>query len=125
MPEFARTASPLHALLKKDTVFSWTYDCEDAFTHLKEVLVHAPVLAYPQFDNQHPFLMETDPSTQGLGVVLAQQQSDGRVHLIAFASRSLSPAEQKYITRVGDLHVSMGCETVSPLHFGSSLHCVH
>ena len=54
------------------------------------------ILAYPQFEDQHPFIHETDASTRGLGAMLAQQQVDGKVHPIAFASCSLNPAEQKY-----------------------------
>lgn len=34
VPEFAWIASPLHALLKKGTVFSWTSHCEDAFSRI-------------------------------------------------------------------------------------------
>ena len=83
----------MHALLKKDAVFNWSSECEDAFGRLKEALVNAPVLAYPQFEDQHPFILETDASTRGLRAVLAQQQVDGKVHPIA---RSLNPAEQKY-----------------------------
>ena len=55
--------------------------------------MNVPVLAYPQFEDQHPFILETDASTRGLGAVLAQQQVDGKVHPIAFASRSLNTAE--------------------------------
>ena len=36
-----------------------------------------PVLAYPQFQSEHPFIVETDMCTAGLGAVLAQQQEDG------------------------------------------------
>lgn len=96
MPEFAKIASPLHLLLKKDTAFDWTPECADAFVGLKAALIHAPVLAYPQFDSQHPFILETDASTKGLGAVLAQQQRDRKVHPIAFASRSLTAAETNY-----------------------------
>lgn len=96
VPEFAMIASPLHLLLKKDTAFDWTPECADAFVGLKAALIHAPVLAYPQFDSQHPFILETDASTKGLGAVLTQQQRDQKVHPIAFASRSLTAAETNY-----------------------------
>lgn len=45
MPEFAKIASPLNLLLKKDTVFHWTSECADAFACLKEALINTPVLA--------------------------------------------------------------------------------
>ena len=53
-----------------------------------------PVLVYPNFDVD--FVLETDASVKGLGAVLSQYQSDGVLHLVAFASRSLSPAERNY-----------------------------
>ena len=99
VPKFAKIASPLHLLLKKDTAFDWTPECADAFAGLKEALIHAPVLAYPQFDSQYPFILETDASTKGLGAVLAQQQRDQKVYLIAFASHSLTAAETNYAIR--------------------------
>ena len=119
VPEFARIASPLHALLKKDAVFNWSSECEDAFGRLKKALVNTPVLAYPQYEDQHPFILETDASTRGLGAVLAQQQVDGKVHPIAFASRSLNPAEQKYtITELETLGLVWAVKLFRPYILG-------
>ena len=52
------------------------------------------MLAYPSFDKD--FIIETDASTGGIGAVLSQIQDDGYFHPVAFASRSLSPAERNY-----------------------------
>ena len=52
------------------------------------------------------FVLETDVSTQGLGAVLPQQADDGKLHLIAYASRCLSPQEKRYaVTKVDTLAV--------------------
>ena len=56
----------------------------------------SPVLAYPQFQSKYPFIVETDGSARGLGAVLAQQQADGLVHPIAFASSLLTVPERNY-----------------------------
>lgn len=57
-------------------------------------MVTHPVLSYPRFDQ--PFVLHTDASGQGLGAVLEQEQEDGQLHPIAYASRTLSPTEARY-----------------------------
>ena len=53
-----------------------------------------PVLAFADF--KKPFLLETDASIEGLGVVLSQKQDDGRYHPVAYASRGLKGGKLKY-----------------------------
>ena len=96
VPGFAKIAAPLHALTKKDVPFEWTQECEAAFCKLKELLITAPVLAYPRFGHDKEFILETDASGIGLGAVLSQKQDDGHLHPIAYASRSLNPHEKNY-----------------------------
>ena len=96
VPGFAKIAAPLHALTKKDVPFNWTPQCDEAFCKLKDLLVTAPVLAYPHFGSDKEFILETDASGLGLGAVLSQQQDDGFIHPIAYASRSLNSHEQNY-----------------------------
>ena len=92
--QFARIAAPLHALTRKDVKFEWSPECQSAFESLKSSIVQSPVLAYPNFELD--FILETDASVKGLGAVLSQRQADGVLHPVAFASRSLSPAERNY-----------------------------
>lgn len=56
IPNFAKIANPLHALTGKDTPFLWDSSCQQAFDNLKQLLVEAPVLAYPNFSEC--FLLE-------------------------------------------------------------------
>ena len=56
--QYAYIATPLYNLLWKNTKFDWTTDCDTAFNQLKYDLVHAPVLAMPDFDAN--FVVETD-----------------------------------------------------------------
>ena len=90
---FAAIAGPLHALTRKDTVFHWTPECQQAFDTLKLHLTNSPITAFPDFSL--PFRLYTDASTAGLGAILAQVR-DGKERIICCASRSLNQAEKAY-----------------------------
>ena len=47
-------------------------------------------------DYTKDFLLETDASKEGLGVVLSQKQEDGWFHPVAFASWVLTTHEKNY-----------------------------
>ena len=70
---FSSVAGPLFALTRKGVLFQWASGCEQAFSRLKELMTHAPLLSFPDFSK--PFLLETDASGEGLGAVLAQKQA--------------------------------------------------
>ena len=44
---FSKIAKPMTELLKKDTKFKWTEECEASFQELKKRLVTSPVLILP------------------------------------------------------------------------------
>jgi len=76
---------------------SVTPDCEMAFLDLKHALLIAPILVAPCDEGQ--YVLDTDASDTALGTVLQQEQG-GRLHVIGYASRTLSPSETRYcITR--------------------------
>lgn len=74
----------------------WGDTAEEAFELLKEALVSAPVLAYPDFSL--PFIVETDACNIGVGAVLAQLE-----HPVAYYSRKLSSVRQKASTYAKEL----------------------
>ena len=71
-------------------------DCEKAFYDLKNALVIAPVLKFPDFYKQ--FILTAGASNCRLGAVLSQ---DG--HPCLFISRTLNKAEEKYTTSEQEL----------------------
>ena len=76
--------------------FNWTGECEDAFALLKQHLTLAPVSVYPDYTKA--FILDTNASDEGIGVVLSQEHE----RVVAFASRTLSKAERRYcVTRKG------------------------
>jgi RNase H-like domain found in reverse transcriptase/Reverse transcriptase (RNA-dependent DNA polymerase) len=92
--DFSKIARPMLNLLKKDAPYEWGTKQQTAFDRLKEMLTKAPILSYPDFER--PFTIYTDSSGFGLGAVLSQLQSDGKEHVISYASRSMNRAEKNY-----------------------------
>ena len=119
---FSRIAKPIYDLLKieqpsslkgkkKDTrskgnqassrtPITWQETHEKALDYLVSCLSNPPVMAYPDFSI--PFVLHTDASQEGLGAVLYQKQQ-GKMRVIGYASRTLSPAEKKYHLHAGKL----------------------
>ena len=58
-------------LLKKDTKFKWTEECEASFQELKKRLVTSPVLILR--DQRKDYEVYCDASRRGLGAVLMQE----------------------------------------------------
>ena len=90
---FAAIVGPLHALTRKDSVFHWSADCQDAFNRLKTLLTTSPITAFPDFSQF--FRLYTDAPTAGLGSILAQVP-EGKERIICCASRSLNQADKAY-----------------------------
>ena len=74
-----------------------------AFRLMKEKLLSAPILAYPQFQGE-PFILDTDFSVDpgAIGGVLSQVQN-GQERVIAYGARRLLPRERNYASTKGEL----------------------
>ena len=100
---FSKIAKPIREVITglenqskrsaKKTYVEWTEAADSAFEHLKKLCISTPILAYP--DYKLPFVLHTDSSSEGLGAVLYQKQN-GKLRVIAYASRSVSKAESHY-----------------------------
>ena len=88
VPHYAELAAPLTDLLKKNAPFIWGRQQDRAFEALKMALASPPVLA--EADPTKPFVVTTDASDVGCGVVL---ENDGKP--VAYASKRWSVAEAK------------------------------
>ena len=93
--DFSSHAKPLFELTRKDVKFTWGTSEELAFQTLKDLVTSSPVLIQPNLDD--PFRVEADGSGIATGAVLSQvSRADGKLHPIAFLSKSLSEAERNY-----------------------------
>ena len=89
IPHFSQIASPLRALLEKDTAWQWHHEHEQSLQRLKELATCAPVLAY--FKPDRPLKLSVDTSSKGLGAIILQDD-----HPIAYGSKSLTNTQQQY-----------------------------
>jgi len=93
--DFSSIAAPLYELLKKGVRFEWSTECQQAYDTLKLELMTKPILALPTDDGT--YMLDADVSNFGLGAVLSQEQF-GTERVIAYSSRTMSKAEQRYDT---------------------------
>ena len=94
IPDLASKMRPLYELLKDGQDFVWSADCEKAFCLAKEELMSKRVLVH--FDPKKEIVLSVDASPYGLGAVLSHRMKDGSERPIAYASRTLCPAEKNY-----------------------------
>lgn len=125
--DFSRRAKPLYDLLKVDEAMdekgkkkgkkkgvkkkksqapskqsiNWTGEHQKCLEDLINVLTSSQVMAYPDFEE--PFVLHVDASQDGLGGILYQKREDGKMAVIGYGSRTLSPAEQNYHLHSGKL----------------------
>ena len=94
---FVNIEHPLYNMLGKEVKMGpvdLPPKAQEAMVILKGKVQSTPVLVFPDFNK--PFLLETDASKEGLGVVLSQKQNNGWYHPDAFGSHSLTLAEKNY-----------------------------
>ncbi len=72
----------------------WGDEQKKAFQEVKTLLQSQSLLVH--FDGNKPLLLACDASPYGVGAVLSHLEPDGSERPIAFASRTLAAAEQKY-----------------------------
>ena len=86
---YSTITEPLRALTKSDQPWTWTSQHQHAFDQLKYLLTSDTVLSY--FNHHREATIIVDASPVGLGAILCQDN-----HVVAYASRSLPPVEQRY-----------------------------
>ena len=86
MKDYSTIAAPLTDLLKEEKQWNWTSSHDAVFAKLKQLLISAPVLVFP--DYTQPFRLYSDASATGVGATLCQYLGN-KLHPIAYASKKL------------------------------------
>ena len=93
IPRCSEAVEPLRAALR-NVPFEWNAALSEATRAVKDLIRHAPAL--DMFDPTLATVLTTDASDVGCGACLTQVGRAGEVRVIAYASKSFSPAERAY-----------------------------
>lgn len=99
--DFSKINKPIFNLLVKDVPFNFSNDCLQAFNLLKEKLILAPIIC--ALDWELPFELMCDASDYAIGAVLGQRKNKV-LHVIYYASRTLTNAQLNYATTEKELY---------------------
>ena len=92
---FANIAKPLTLLIRQQIKFEWTPEHHTAFLHLKEAIVQAPILHYPNPDKR--YIVYTDASDDACRAQLSQEHS-GTEFPVVFLSHTFTETQWKWST---------------------------
>src|ERR1700677_990707 len=92
--DFAKIATPLNHLTRKDQEWKWGEDEELVSNDLKEHFTSKPILHYP--DLSKPLRVEADSSGFATGGVLSVLEDDQKWYSCTFISKSLDEVEQNH-----------------------------
>ena len=83
------------------TKISWTEQHAEILSDVIDLLLQPNIMVFPKFNE--PYILHTDASQHGLGAILYQRQENGKLGVVAYGSRTLTPAEQNYHLHSGKL----------------------
>ena len=92
---FAKIAKPLTMLTRMDMKFEWKETHHCAFMKLKDTIIQAPILRYP--DTTKPYIMYTDASGDACGAQLSQMHDEAEFP-VAFLSHMITDTQQRWST---------------------------
>jgi hypothetical protein len=107
IPNFGRLTTNLYSMaqVKEKNCVRDTKALQQ-FAELKQALVSAPILAFPNYNL--PFVIQTDASQNTIGRVLLQK-TENLFKPIVFASRKLSDTERRYSATERELLAIVYC----------------
>ncbi|MCH96111.1 gag-pol polyprotein, partial [Trifolium medium] len=89
----AQHALPLFKLLRKEAVFEWTEECEQALQHLKKALSEPPVLSRPEVEETLYVYLAV--SSEAVSAALIRETTEGQKP-VYFTSKALQGPELRY-----------------------------
>ena len=92
---FMKIAKPLTLLTRQQVKFNWTPEHQENIIHLKEAIVQAPILHYP--NPKKTYIVYTDASNDACRAQLSQEHN-GTEFPVAFLSHTSTETQCKWST---------------------------
>ena len=106
--DFSKISKPLCRLLVKDAKFNFDESCRSAFEETKSILVTAPIMLTPDWNND--FKIMCDASDYAMGAVLGQRTKK-IFKAIYYANKTFNEAQENYTTTENEMLVMVfACE---------------
>ena len=94
LPSLSQVLDPLYQIVKREAKWKWGPAQVQAFKTTKELVAKAPVLAHYSVDKPIRFYCDASPKVVGACLM---HTIDGQEQPVAYASRTLTPAECNYV----------------------------
>ncbi|GFX13178.1 transposon Tf2-6 polyprotein [Trichonephila clavipes] len=90
--DYSKIAKPLSDLTRKENLFVFGIQQQEAFEKLKKILSEGPILHLYKYGRKTE--LHTDACKQGYGAILLQEAEDGKLHPVYYMSKKTNTAEE-------------------------------
>ena len=94
--DYSQMAKPLIDLTRKDALFLWGPEQEEAFNTLKSMITQAPALRPIDYTCGRTIYLSVDSSIHGIGFILSQEDEQGRRAPARYGSLPVSKVVSEY-----------------------------
>jgi len=121
IPWHSHHTAALSDLVSPNKIFEWTGIHQQSFLEIKKAIMKATMLIFPDYTK--PFEIYTDASQHQIGSVIMQRREASQpCHPIAYFSRKMNPAQQRYtVTEQELLSIVETLRTYRTMLFGYPL----
>ncbi|GFX32883.1 retrovirus-related Pol polyprotein from transposon 17.6 [Trichonephila clavipes] len=99
--DYSKIAKPLSDLTRKENLFVFGIQQQEAFEKLKKILSEGPILHLYKYGRKTE--LHTDACKQEYGAILLQEAEDGKLHPVYYMSKKTNTAEEKRLCKKKEL----------------------
>jgi transposase InsO family protein len=93
---YSELARPLTQLVRKGVEFTWTEERQQSFDTLKKLVSSPPALRPIDYTSERPVTLQVDTSNIAIGMILSQEDEQGRLRPSRYGSIPLNERESRY-----------------------------